>query len=221
MAESGTEDTASENPQESKVRRNITPQEWAKVEALYETGEYTQQELADKFEMNRITLNQHMKKHNVVKGSKAEAHKKAVKDKIQREVFQDVSSLAEQIRKVKSEHDKYIGILEKLTMQELQEAKVAKLPLSSIEGNLKSIKHAMQILEIGRKERWSMHGMDGDTNPLEIDELPTLIVTELTPEEEQELRDGEKKDIFAGLDIPEVGKEQMVLEEMQAMDAEE
>lgn len=171
-----------------KVRKRLTPKQWAEAEALWAAGEFTKERLGAKFGVSAHAVFLHMQKKGIKKGAKAEEHKKKVAEAVTSAAVDDATITAARIRETKEEHYKMSAALAKMSFSEILEAKRSGSPVAVAMNNLKALDAAMTVLTKARMERWAVLGLD---RPDAIDEdgLPELLISELTAEQIQELRD--------------------------------
>ncbi len=169
-------------------KRNLTPKQWAEAEALWESGTVIYEDLVKKFGCSISTFERHFKKHGNVKGSKAAAAKKKVEEKLAAAAVDEATVIAARIRETKEAHYKMADNLAKLAFGEILQAKRDNQPVSVALNNLKAIDAAMNVVKKAREERYAVLGLDRP-DAVDPDELPELLITELTAEQIKELRD--------------------------------
>lgn len=180
-----------------KVKR-LTPKEWAEAEVLWANGDMTLTQLASKFGITDRAVHLHMTNKGVKKGAKAEEHKKKVAEAVTTAAVDDATITAARIRETKEEHYKMSAALAKMSFSEILEAKRNGSPVAVAMNNLKALDAAMTVLTKARMERWAVLGLDrADT--IDEDGLPELLISELTADQIQELRDRDFNE-FEGLD---------------------
>jgi DNA-binding CsgD family transcriptional regulator len=172
---------------EPKKQRRLTPRQWAEAEALWESGEMTQADIGRKFGINEQTVYMHMKRGKIKRGAKAEAHKKKVAEEVSKASIDDATITAARIRETKEEHYKMAAGLAKLAWAEVLKAKQDNAPLAVATNNLKAIDAAMSIMTKARQERWAVLGLDR-ADFVDEDGLPELLISELTADQIQALR---------------------------------
>lgn len=173
----------------SAAKRSVlTLKQWAEVTALWENGGVTLADLAAKFGCAVSTFERHFKKHAVVKGAKVPALKKKIDVRLENASIDEATILAARIKETKESHYTMVSNLGKLAWNEILQTKKDGAPLAVAMNNLKSIDIATNILKKVREERYAVLGLD---RPDAVDpaELPELVISELTAEQIQELRD--------------------------------
>jgi hypothetical protein len=164
----------------------VTPRIEAEAKALWESGDFKTK--ADVARHLRISIPACSK---ILKGIERGKVEREVREKVARtvasDVMADVNLRTARARESKEEHYKMAAGIAKLTWQEVVKAKTEGLPLSSIAHNLKALDIAMTILKKSREERFAVLGIV-EGQPEADDELPQLVISELTPEEVEELR---------------------------------
>lgn len=179
-------DAAPDTAVEEKKRR-LTPKQWAEAEALWASGEVTLPDLSKKFGISDQALHKHMKRRGIEKGAKAEAHKKKVEEAVTAAAVDDATILAARIRETKEEHYKMATAIAKMSFNEILEAKRNGSPVAVATNNLKALDNAMNVLTKARMERWAVLGLDR-ADSFDDEGLPELLISELTAEQIQELR---------------------------------
>lgn len=167
--------------------RVLTPKQWAEIEALWESGEVIYEDLVKKYGKSISTYERHFKKHGIVKGAKAAATKKLVEEKMKAVAVDEAQVIALRIKETKEEHYKMAAALSKLTWQEILKAKQDGAPVAVALNNIKALDAAMNVLSKARAERYAILGLDRP-DAVDPDELPELIISELTAEQIEELR---------------------------------
>lgn len=167
----------------------LTPLQWVEAEVHWESGEFTAEELAQKFGVTRSAVVQHMQQKGVRKGSKVEEYKERVMSEIAKQSNTDAIVTAQRIRETKDQHYKMAEGLAKLGWAEVVRAKTDNAPFSSLERNLKALNGAMDLMAKARIERYAVLGLvDGEK---EQKELSQLVIKELTADQIEELRNRE------------------------------
>ena len=180
-----------------KTPARMTPRQWAEAEALWEAGEVTLDDLAARFGRDRSAFTRYFKKHAIVKGSKAAARKAEVKEAVAAAGIDEATVLANRIRETKEDHYKMSSALAKLVWAEVLTAKKDEKPFSSIKDNLKALDNAMNVLMKARSERFAILGLDKD-DYVDEDGLPELVISELTAQQIEELRNRDEEGLEAG-----------------------
>jgi predicted DNA binding protein len=175
-------------PREDKRNNNrLTPKEWAEAEVLWASGEWTEPQIGKKFGITTQAIHTHMKKHGVKKSSLAEEHKKRVLEEVTRQATMEASVAAARVRETKEEHYKMSSAIAKLAWNEVLTAKQNGSPVSVAMNNLKALDAAMNVMTKARQERWAVLGLDRP-DAVDTDSLPELLVSELTAEQIEALR---------------------------------
>lgn len=198
----------------STVVRKLTSKEWINIETAWKSGTVTYLDLTKKYGRSVSTFERHFKKKKVIKGSDAEKIRAKVEAAVEKAVITEATVQAARIKETKEEHYKMASAISRLTWNEILEAKKDGKPLSAIMGNLKSLDAAMTTLKKAREERYSVLGLDRP-DAIDPDEVPELIISELTADEVQELRDKDFTDVelAAVVQTPDEGLEGDVVNE--------
>lgn len=193
---------------EKKAGKRLTPKQWGEIEALWEAGDVTLDDLAKRYGKPRSTFSRHFDKHKIVKGSAADENKTAVKEEVKKVAIDEATVLAGRIRETKEEHYKMAAGIAKLTWGEILKAKQDGQPVAVAMNNLKALESAMNVLTKARNERWAVLGLDKESY---VDEegLPELLISELTAEQIEEMRNRDESDIDYDISkITQGGEEQ-------------
>lgn len=203
----------------SKAR--LTPAEWAIIEEMWASGAVTLDQLAEQFLCNPTFLSRELSKRGVKKGVKSKELAAAATERV-RETLIDVH--AEKIKRIadtKSEHYTFAQTLAKLTYQIVANAIKERRQLSSVRDDIRTLKDAITTIAIARDERFRVLGLDKDQDL--GDEVPTLIVREMTGAEITAIRG--RHEVEMGLDVSDAELKDFVekIEEAadEGLDAEE
>lgn len=193
--------------EEAKTSRRLSKTEWLEAEGYWARAELTAQQIADRFGISRRAVLKHMSEHGIEHGSEAAAFEDAVKKDLAHEAHERAKEVARRIEQTKEEHYKFAEQIAKLTMRELAHAQKEGKPFASVKENIKVLNGAAKTLEIARRERWDILGIDkleGD------DDMPELHIADLTEDDIAEIqRSGEFDDDEA---------DAIVVEDMEPLD---
>lgn len=172
----------------SPKKRNLTPKQWAEAEALWTSGAVTYEDLVKKFGKSISTFERHFRAKGLAKGAAAAAVKKKVEETLASNTLDEATVIAARIRETKEQHYSWSTSLAKLAWNEILTAKRDGHPVATVMNNLKSLDAAANVMKKMREERWAILGLDRP-DAVDPDELPELLIAELTAEQIQELRD--------------------------------
>jgi hypothetical protein len=176
------------------AKKRLTPAEWAEAEALWQSGTVVYEDLEKKYKVAVSTFQRHFKNRGIVKGSRADLTKKAVEEKLKSVALDDATIMAARIRETKEQHYTMATNLGKLIWNEILESKRAGAAVATVINNIKTLKEAAQGLALVRAERYAVLGLDRP-DAIDPDEMPELVVAELTQEQIQELRDRDTSEL--------------------------
>lgn len=183
------------------VKKKLTEAKWTEAEALWSTGEFQLAELSERFGVRPETLSRRFKKNGVKKGEMPVAE--AVKEAVTAAVVDDATVLIARVRETKEEHYKWAKIISGMAMKEVASASKEGKAIASAHPNLKALQTCMQIVDQGYKSRASILGIDGEED--ELDQIPELVVSELSQEQIEEMRVAQEQDEFDQLAEEEIG----------------
>lgn len=189
----------------------MNPTRWAEAEGLWETGEFSLDQLSGRFGVRRETLSRHFTKRGVRKGSKsaaAQVRAAAVDAAI------DVNSAAFRAKETKEDHYRWSKALSHLTMKIITEQVKAGESLGAKLMDLKTVDMAQRILTSACDNRYKVLGLDN--NDALGDELPELVFREFTGDEVDLIRNRQVEEEEEGALTPE----ELALIESEAEDEE-
>jgi hypothetical protein len=172
---------------DSKDKRpRLTPADWATIEEMWASGTVTLEQLAEQFLVNPTFLSRELSKRGVKKGIKSRELAAAATEKV-RETLVDVhAQKMKRVAETKDEHYQFAQTLAKLTFQIIANKVKNKQSIHGARDDIRTIKDAMTAISIARDERFRVLGLDRDENT--GDEIPALIVTEMTAAEIEAIR---------------------------------
>lgn len=183
--------------------KRLTPSEWAEIVTLYERGEATQQEIADRYGVSRQAINGGLRERNIVMGSKVneiiseanEASEKARKLRI------------EEVTSMKKRFITYNNGLANMAMKRVSEAsQPGGVGLAAINPELVAIKNAMYIVQKGREENYALYDvatMDDDS-----DDMPDLSVSTYSSDELSEIQRANEEAYHEHLNVDDTDEEE-------------
>lgn len=194
---------------------------WAEIEALWEAGDTTLQELEERYDVSRRALQTHFSKRNLEKGSKATELAAAVKAQVLSESLANQDDTVQRAKAARESAYNNAVLLENLITTQL--AIVQKDPslapkLGSI---LKGLSLAAGALERVQDMKSKALGLD---KHVDSDDLPILVIQDLTEEELQALRERgpdeeEDEDIGPNTDSSDGDHDESGLIDMEEDDA--
>lgn len=173
----------------------MSREELALLKSLYESGDWTQQQLADRFKRDISTISNNLKTMGVKKGATQEYTNALVAEKIREDEKRNAVERVKRAQETKDEHYRYARDVSKLIMAQVatavREMRDPANPnpqaFSKYEKNFKSMKAALDGLAAGQVQRNVALGLDkGDITPDE--DLPELGIFEMTKEEIEEIQ---------------------------------
>jgi transposase-like protein len=166
----------------SKLKR-LTDAEWAQVKTIWELGTMSLQEIADKYGVARQTLWRRLKDAGIERGSRAHESAQPIED----EAARIAQITAKRVTETRESHYSFAEALSKMVMDAVLRARKEGRAISSADPDLAALNKAIKGLEVLRKERYAILGLDredGDPN-----EEPELLISEMTPEMIQSVQD--------------------------------
>lgn len=170
------------------VKPSISPALGSEIDKAWAEGRFaTMEELASHYEVPVAKLRERFKRNGIRKGQAIEEYNKRLQEELAQRAAEDAKVLADRIRETKEEHYKMATGISKLVWAEVLTAKQKSAPFATIKENLKSLAIAMKTLSDARVERFAVLGLDKEDKD-DDDTLPELLVSELTQEQIEEIR---------------------------------
>jgi hypothetical protein len=166
-------------PKEKKSR--LTPADWATIEEMWASGAVTLEALSEQFLVNPTFLSRELSRRGIKKGVKSRELAAAATEKVKETLVDVHAQKMKRVAETKDEHYQFAQTLAKLTFQIIANKVKNKQSVSSVRDEIRTIKDAMMAIAIARDERFRVLGLDRDENT--GDEIPALIVTEMTAQE--------------------------------------
>jgi hypothetical protein len=190
----------SDSPEEKdNTRTRLSPHDWAEIEELWESGAVTLQQLSERFLVSVSHLSRGLTRRGAAKGAKSKPLVDAAKERIHETLVDATSEKMKRVAETKNDHYKYAQTLSKLVFQLIAQKVQSRESISGAREDIKTIKDALTALSIGRDERFRVLGLDKDVDT--GDEVPALIVTEMTQDQIEAVKN--RHDAELGTDLSE------------------
>lgn len=163
--------------------KRLTPEEWESVKTKWELGSATLAQLSEEFGVRADTLQRRLKSAGVEKGIRAGEVATAVKE----EILNNAVVRTRQIEETKNDHYDYAVALAKMTMSVIVQARKDKRAIATTNNDLSALSKAAKTLEVLRKERFVILGLDKDDGDPE--DQPELMITVMDDEMIESIRD--------------------------------
>lgn len=186
------ENRARKAEESTKPSGRLTPSQWREIELLWESGEVTLKDLSEKYGKRIDTFTTHFRKHKIKKGSRVEELRKIAEQMQREQARTDASVISQRIRDTKEQHYKMADGISRLVFKEVLDVRKRGGQFREIQNDLKSLFLAMDTLKKCREERWAILGLDKDA--IDEESLPELVMTTMTPEQAQALRQSQEED---------------------------
>jgi len=158
----------------------LTLSDWEQIRSLWELGTATLVQLAEQFGIRSDTIHRRLSKMGAVKGSRAHEISNAIGNGVNDEAALQAMEATKRINETKDDHYRWAEAIGKMTMQELIDAKKAGRVIATADANLGALHKAAKTLETIRLEPIILLGLDKEDG--DPDEMPELLISELTPE---------------------------------------
>ncbi|MGI1988700.1 hypothetical protein [Shewanella glacialipiscicola] len=171
-------------------KRRLTPREWSGAVAMYESGEFTLEQISEKYSVHVVTVQRYMSKNGIEKGSKSNSIKRKVEERLAEDAEEEVSLIVKRTQETKEEHYRICQAIDKRIARELITSGQDDKPISASINNLKALKIMAETLKITREARYTILGVTAESS--DVDDLPSLEVREMLDSEIKEIRDSQK-----------------------------
>lgn len=169
---------------EEEFKKRLTDAEYEQAKTLYELGAKSLQDIADMFGVSRQTLWRKFKDNGVERGSRAHETTEVIED----EIAKQAEILAKRVTETRENHYVYADTLAKLVMTTIMKTRQEGRSIATADGELAALNKAIKGLEVLRKERYSLLGLDRDDG--DPNEEPELLISEMTDDMIEAVRAG-------------------------------
>lgn len=179
------------------AKRTVTPEKWQEVEQAWTHGKYaTLADLSAKFKIPVNQLENRFDSRGLRRGQALEDYNRKMQEELEERAKAEAKIVADRIAETREWHYKTTTGLAKLAWNEVIEAKTAKIPLGNTKNNLSALESAMKVLRMAREERFAVLGVanDGTTADEEEDSLPQMVITELSAQQIEDMRNRQPED---------------------------
>jgi hypothetical protein len=179
----------------TRPKRNynrLVPSTWAEICALWEIGDVTLPEMAERYSVSTRTLQTHFAKHKVEKGSKAAALATSVKEEIYDTGLGDKDLTIQRARETREKAYKNACAVEEQIMGTVDAMGKASSKTLGLTSKLKALALAAAGLE-------RIHGLKSRALGLDKDlpignEMPVLVIRDLNDDEIKALHQNDDED---------------------------
>src|SRR5664280_2400939 len=170
----------------------LAPSDWAEICALWEIGDVTLPDLAERYSVNTRTLQAHFAKHKIEKGSKAAALAISVKEEIYSSGLGDKDLTIQRARETREKAYKNANAVEGLIMATLDAMQKDPSKTLGLTSKLKALALAAAGLERIHDLKSRALGLDKDL-PIG-NEMPVLVIRDLNEDEIKALHQDDDED---------------------------
>ncbi|MBV6634378.1 MAG: hypothetical protein KI788_00555 [Mameliella sp.] len=177
-------DEAEKEP--TKKYRQLTPLEFERAKTMWEMGSATLADLAEEFDVHPSSMYERLQRAGAKRGSRV--HEAMAK--MEEDTQEEVAKAARRVQETKESHYRYAEAIAQMTMNTLVEARKNKRTIASTDPDLTALNKAAKTLEITRKERYTLLGLDSEgTEPGEEDEI---LITEMSSDQIEEIQNASR-----------------------------
>ncbi|NQZ53229.1 MAG: hypothetical protein HRT93_03135 [Piscirickettsiaceae bacterium] len=176
----------SKKPKKRPAKR-ITPAQWAEAKALWESGEFTLSQIAEKIGSSREHLSRKFKADGILKGAKSESIVSGAEESIKDEVAKNAKILPMRVHESKERAFKTQENISKMMMMMAQKAIKDTGGVAAAEPDMKVLNLMAQIAGRTMDQAWKALGIDQE-GFVDLDDLPELPIVLLTEKEMDDIR---------------------------------
>lgn len=178
----------------------LSPSTWTEIRGLWEVGDVTLPELAERYSVNTRTLQAQFAKRKVIKGSKAAELAAVVMKEVVKRELGDKDTIAHRARETREAAYINAIIVEGLVMAQLALAQKDPAHAHKAATAMKTLSLAAATMERTQTVKWRALGLDHENAVGE--EMPELIFRDLSKEELTALQERDEPDEDSDLGIP-------------------
>lgn len=190
-----------------QTKKRMTPAQWSEARAMWASGEFTLEQISEKFAVTRETLSRRFKKDGVAKGQSQVD--KRVEEEIVQQVVNNKDKWAERAEHVRETYYKTAETIRNMNLKVIGDAMKGPGAFSA-QPDLKALGMLISNLEKLRVGQFAITGLDKEL--AEEDEIPELMVRSLTEKEIKLIREAQSE--AAQEDEIELGNVEPYLEDL-------
>lgn len=171
----------------------LSAPDFEKAAKMWASGDYTLDELAEKFDITPAALHRRFKDAGVEKGEARQKLQEAISQSLDNKAKEKAAELMEMASQIKELHLKGTTSLSKRLLYEIKKATDEKKPLASIRDDIRAIQDASKTLQTNYQTVEKILKLDREETP--DDEIPDLVVRRMTDADVQRLRDEQSREI--------------------------
>lgn len=171
-----------DDTQNKPQRKRLSEKEWAEVVVLWELGEHSLQELADRYEITPSAISSGLNRRGAIHGRLATEQAQ----KVAKQSNGDFAEILRRANETKDFHYKSSSYLGQLAVKKIQQAEKGDISYAQADDEIKVLLNASKVTAEMRKERFAVLGLDRDD--LVLEELPELVIQEMSPFEIDQIR---------------------------------
>jgi predicted DNA-binding protein YlxM (UPF0122 family) len=188
----------------------LTATDYTKAATMWASGDYTLDELSEKFDITPTALHRRFKREGIEKGQSRQKLNDAIEQSMDNQANKKAAELIEMASQVKELHLKGSQMLSRRLLYEINQATKDGKRLASIRDDIRAIQDASKTLEANYRISERVLRLDREETP--DDEIPELIVRRMTDSDVQIMRDAQSQEIeemTSGFDSDDVTSEQL------------
>lgn len=160
---------------------------------MWASGDFTLEELAERFDISPSALHRRFKNAGIEKGQARHQLQEAIQQSLEIKARERAQELMEMAAQVKELHLKGSQMLSKRLLIEVKTATEKKRPLGSIRDDIRAINEAAKVLQTNYATIERILRLDREETP--DDDIPDLVVRRMSPEDVIKLREAQAKEI--------------------------
>jgi len=171
--------------------KRLAGTQWESAKAMWRSGDYTLNDLSERFGISVNGLYKRFRRENVSKGADADAIAQAASEAVKQTVVANADELVTQAIEIKAEALRASRAITKRLMYEMATATKNKQAMSTILYDIKALKEASVVVANNYKTATAILGLD-NMGKDDADDLPDLFVGTMTDEDIAAIRQAQR-----------------------------
>lgn len=172
----------------------LNAEDFERASKMWASGNFTLDELAEKFDITPSALHRRFRKAGIEKGEARQKLQEAISQSMEAQAKSKAAELMDLATNVKELHLKGSQMLSKRLLYEINEATKANKPLAAIRDDIRALQEASKTLASNYQIAERVLHLDRE-DPDAEEELPELTVRKMTDEDVRKMRERQSREI--------------------------
>lgn len=183
----------------------LNASDFEKASKMWASGDFTLDELSEKFDITPGALHKRFKKAGIEKGEAREKLQEAISQSLESQAKEKAAELMQLASQIKELHLKGSMSISKRILYEINQATQKHKPIASIRDDIKTLNDASKGLASNYAIAEKVLRLNDEETP--DDEIPDLVVRRMNDDDVKRLRDEQSREIeemtagFSGNDL--------------------